>query len=65
MLTNKLPAMSAKEFDKFLKAFKDYGKKVTSSDEENKKFLVGLKILTPSGKPTKKYKSIVLEKHSK
>jgi hypothetical protein len=54
--------MSTKEFDKFLKSFKAYGKKVTSSEEENKKFLIGLKILTPSGKPTKRYKSTVLEK---
>jgi len=53
--------MSTKEFDKFLKSFKEYGKKVTSSKEENKKFLIGLKILTPTGKPTKKYKSIVLK----
>lgn len=52
--------MSNKEFDKFLKSFKEYGKKVTSSTEENKKFLIGLKILTPSGKPTQKYKQLVL-----
>jgi hypothetical protein len=47
--------MSTKEFDKYLKEFKEYGKKVTASEAANKKFLTELGILTPTGKPTKNF----------
>ena len=47
--------MSTKEFNKMLNDFKEYGKKVTASKAANKKFLVELGILTPTGRPSKKY----------
>ena len=47
--------MSNKEFEKILKDFKEYGKKVTASEAANKKFLQELGILTPTGRPTKKF----------
>jgi len=50
--------MSNKEFNKYIKEFKNYGKKVTASDESKKQFLIGLGILTEKGKPTKKYLKI-------
>jgi len=54
--------MIIKEFDKFLEEFKEYGKKVNASEAANKKFLIGLGILTPTGKPSKKYLKMVSSK---
>lgn len=48
--------MTAKESEKIVKEMKEFTKKVTSSKEKAREFLVNAGICTPNGKLTKAYR---------
>lgn len=48
--------MNITEHKKYLKEFKAFGKKVTSSQESSKQFLIDAGIHTPTGRLKKPYK---------